>query len=244
MFTKTLITVRDLLAPPGEKLSLEVEVERRWLPFLDPPLRGAEVEVEGLGTRTTDAEGRAFFPLGSLGPGTHRYRVRSGGEALVKVIPPDAPVFVCDIDNTISRSSAFSPLVLPNASIRPVEGSREALAKIAQSMTILYLTARDHIFAAKTRDWLRQKDFPEGPLYFRRARYLSVPAGKHKSVVLSKLRERFTRIAWGAGDTRADAAAYAENGITPLILRRGTLPAPAVCVRTWREILERVLPTP
>ena len=66
-----MITLYDLLLPEGEAATLEVEVERHWFTFVDPPLADVEVEIEGLGRARTDAKGIAAFPLGVLPPGTH-----------------------------------------------------------------------------------------------------------------------------------------------------------------------------
>ena len=42
-----LLTPRDLLLPAGAEGVLDVEVETRWAPFVDPPRPGVLVEVDG-----------------------------------------------------------------------------------------------------------------------------------------------------------------------------------------------------
>ena len=69
MFSSTLITPRDLLVPAGEPVSFEVEVERRFAPFIDPPFAGAKLDLEGQGSAITDGEGQAAVPLRGLATG-------------------------------------------------------------------------------------------------------------------------------------------------------------------------------
>ncbi len=244
MLPKPLITPRDLLAPAGEPLALEVELERRWMPFLDPAIEGVEIEVEGAGRAVVGPGGVAAVPLGALAPGTYRYRARwrsAEAESIVRVVPREAPVLITDIDQTIADVSAFGFVVLPNGSIRPLEGAREALAKIAGTMEIVYLTARDHIFSGKTKAWLRDNGFPEAPLYLRRGtRFWSVRARAHKVSVLREIRLRFPNIRWGVGDLPGDAQAYAAHGIPAILLGSrpmNGLPPGTVCASTWGEIV-------
>ena len=102
-----MITPYDVLLPSGEPATLDVEVERRWLTFVDPPLADVEVEVEGVGRARTGRDGIASFALGALPVGTHRYKVRTGRkppEAIVRVIERETPILVVDIDKTIAAA--------------------------------------------------------------------------------------------------------------------------------------------
>jgi hypothetical protein len=244
-----LITPRDLLAPAGEPALLEVEVERRLGPFLDPPLEGLRIEVEGGGSARSDPSGEAAIPLGELGVGTHRVIVRATpkrgqpveAEALVRVIPPEAPIFITDIDHTIADVSPTGFIFKPNHRVLPVTGAREALAEIAHRMELLYLSARDHIFLRKTRGWLRLNQFPEAPLYLRRrTRFTSVRAKEHKRARLAELRSRFRNLRWGIGDVAGDIEAYSAHGIPAILLARSIppgLPASTLHVQEWRSVL-------
>ncbi len=249
MLPSTLITPRDLLAPAGEPVSLEVEVERRYGPFLDPAREGVEVELEGGGKAMTDARGEAVIPLGPLDPGARRIPVRVGAasaEALLAVVPKETPIFITDIDHTIADVSSVGFIFKGVRSVPTLEGSREALERIAMSMQLVYLTARDHIFTRKTKDWLRLNGFPEAPVYLRRrTRFWTVRALEHKVSRLRELRLAFPNIRWGVGDMPGDAEAYAAHGIPSIIIGPRPLPGlpgGTLQVTRWAEIASRVAP--
>src|SRR6185436_17082858 len=103
-----LITPYDLLLPAGEPATLDVEVERRVLTFIDPAVVGEEIEIEGVGRARTGENGIASFPLGTLPVGAHHFKVkmrRKPPEALVSIVERDRPVIVVDIDHTIADVS-------------------------------------------------------------------------------------------------------------------------------------------
>ena len=242
-----LITPYDLLVPAGEAATLDVEAERRWLTFVDPPLADLELEVEGLGRAKTNTRGFASFPLGILPPGTHRFRVLQGRkppEVLVRVIDPRTPVLVVDIDHTIADVSPQGFILKKVQNVRPVLGSREALEELAPTMQIVYLTARDHIFTRKTKLWLRAAEFPEAPVYLRKGtRFWTHNPSEHKIERLKDLRPRFPNIQWGVGDKPGDIAAYQAHGIPPILLApsrpEGLAPGVA-CYSGWKDILEHI----
>jgi len=247
MGSSTLITPRDQLAPAGERVSLEVEVERRFWTFFDPPRAGVEVEVEGAGKAVTDASGEAAVDLGPRPAGLHRLTVRAAGgtaEARVAVAAKDAPIFITDIDHTIADVSPAGFIFKPLDAVRPVEGAVDALWRIASRMQIVYLTARDHIFARKTRSWLELHRFPDAPVYLRRrTRFWSVGAAAHKMGRLGELRSRFSNILWGVGDMPGDVRAYAHHGIRPILLGPRALPdlpAGTLQVTGWAEIADMI----
>jgi histidinol phosphatase-like enzyme len=242
-----LITPYDLLVPAGEAATLDVEAERRWLTFVDPPVADVELEIDGVGRAKTNADGIASFPLGVLAPGTYRYKVLRGRkppEALVRVIDPRMPVIVVDIDHTIADVSPQGFILRKVQNVRPVLGSREALDELAPSMQIVYLTARDHIFTRKTKLWLRAAEFPEAPVYLRKGtRFWSHNPREHKIERLKDLRPRFPNIQWGVGDKPGDVAAYQAHGIRPILLAESRPPevAPDVpCFGGWKEILAHI----
>ncbi len=249
-----LITPRDLLSIPDETVTLEAEMERPVCLFIDPPIADAEIEAEGLGRGTTDGGGLARIEAGRLPEGSRRFRLRATGErwsapeveALVCVARRDAPVFVTDIDQTLADVSSLGFAFRSNESVRPLDGAVEAMVEIARRMTVVYLTARDHIFTAKTRDWLDRRGFPEGPLYLRRVRFWAASPADHKRARLEELRARFTNIRWGVGDLPGDVEAYSSRGVSPILLSRRPLPPrfPGVRAASWEEVLELVVRDP
>jgi hypothetical protein len=242
-----LITPYDLLVPAGEPATLQVEVERRWLTFVDPPLADVELEVDGVGRARSGPDGIASFPLGVLPPGTHRFKVLSGRkppEALVRVIDRATPVIVVDIDHTIADVSPQGFILRKVQNVRPLLGSREALDELATSLQILYLSARDHIFTRKTKLWLRAAEFPEAPVYLRKGtRFWSHNPRDHKIERLKELRPSFPNLRWGVGDKPGDVAAYQAHGIPPILIAasRPLEVAPEVpCYADWKAILEHI----
>jgi len=239
-----LLTPRDLLLPSGAQAALEVEVESRWAPFIDPARPGVEVDVDGHGRGVSGPDGVARIPLKPLPDGLHRLRVRAGlaeAEAVVRVAPPASPVLITDIDHTIADVSSVGFIFKASGTVRMVAGARDALAELAPRMSIVYLSARDHIFVPKTRGWLQMNGFPEGPLYLRAGtRFWSCRSRRHKMERLAPLRAQWKDIRAGVGDVRGDMEAYAAHGIPPVLIGGRPidgLPSGTACVKTWIEIL-------
>jgi hypothetical protein len=164
----------------------------------------------------------------------------------VRVAPGTSPVLVTDIDHTIADVSPFGFIVKANGVVRTMPGARDALTELARRMSIVYLSARDHIFVPKTRGWLQMNGFPEGPLYLRAGtRFWSCRSGRHKLGRLAALRAGWKDIRAGVGDVPSDLRAYAAHGIPPILIGPRTLaglPDGAVWARSWSEILERLDP--
>lgn len=242
-----LITPYDLLIPAGEPATLDVEVERRILTFIDPAIEGEEIEIEGVGRARTGANGIASFSLGALPVGTHHFRVKTSRkppEALVRVVERDTPVIVVDIDHTIADVSPQGFILKKVQNVSPIVGSREALDELKNSMQILYLTARDHIFTRKTKLWLRAAEFPEAPCYLRKGtRFWSASPQDHKIERLKEIRSRFPNVRWGVGDKPGDVAAYITHGIRPIMLapaRPLGVTEDVPCLPDWKAILELI----
>lgn len=242
-----LITPYDLLLPAGSSVQLEVEAERRWALFVDPAVPDVEIEVEGVGRARTGPTGIASFSLGVLSPGAHRYVIRSAGrpvEALVQVVEPQTPLMIVDIDQTIADVTPQGFIFRKVQNVRPILGSREALAELSRSMQILYLTARDHIFTRKTKLWLRCAEFPEAPVYLRKGtRFWSATPREHKIERLREIRRSFSNILWGVGDRPGDATAYGVHSIRPILLAPSRPPgvsSDVLCLPSWQEILKIV----
>ncbi|MBV8880690.1 MAG: hypothetical protein JO332_12030 [Planctomycetaceae bacterium] len=242
-----LITPYDLLVPLGDPATLEVEVEDRWMAFVDPPAPNIEIEVEAVGRAKSDRQGIARFDLGVLPQGTHRPVVRYNHksiEAVVRVVPKDMPLIIVDIDETIADVTPWGFIVRRVRDVLPLPGSREVLREIAKTMQIVYLTARDHIFTRKTKLWLRLAGMPEAPVYLRKnTRYWRTPARVHKLGRLEELKSKFSKVQWGVGDKPGDAVAYAAHGIRPILIghsRPAEVSADVPCFPTWKNIHEYI----
>jgi hypothetical protein len=163
----------------------------------------------------------------------------------VAIVPRETPIFISDIDHTIADVSSVGFIFKPMKSVLPLAGAREALEVISRRMQLVYLSARDHIFARKTRAWLALHQFPDAPLYLRRrTRFWTVGAADHKVARLGELRSRFPNLRWGIGDMPGDVRAYALHGISPILIGPRTLPnlpPSTLQVSRWSEVLDHVL---
>jgi hypothetical protein len=242
-----LTTPYDLLLPSGEPATLEVEIERRWMTFIDPPVADAEVEIDGIGRARTNSNGIASFDLGKLPVGTHRFQIKTSRkppEALVRIVERETPILIVDIDKTIADVTPTGFIFKKVQNVRPMLGSREALDELSKSMQILYLTARDHIFTRKTKLWLRAAEFPEAPVYLRKGtRFYSASPQDHKIERLKEVRGRFPNIRWGVGDKPGDAMAYTAHGIRPILLAKARplgVTAEVPVLADWHAILDHI----
>lgn len=247
------LTAEDVLALPQSRLRLVARVERYILRFVDPPLRGVPVHFfEGekrLGDALTDERGFASIEIDAGPPGRRRFRVvspRSEEALVVDVRPADAPVLVLDLDHTVADVGTFRFAFAANRTVRPLAGAIDAIRRLSQRFEIVYLSARDHSFLEKTRDWLRLQGLPDGPVLLRRRRFWSQRSGDHKLERLGELK-RTHRLVAGVGDLPSDARAYLAHGLAAhLIDPRGALPdiEGAVRVRSWEELEARLAAIP
>ena len=239
------LTAQDALALPHSRVRLVARLERYVLRFVDPPVRGATVEFfEGearLGSAVTDAQGFASIEVDAGPAGRRRFRVvsRRSQEALVvDVLASDAPVLALDLDHTVADVSTWRFALATSREVRALEGAVEAIRRLANRYAIIFLTARDHSFLAKTREWLRLQGLPDGPAFLRRRRFWSQRAGDHKLERLGELK-RTHRLVAGAGDMPADVKAYLANGMAAFLIDpRGAVPdiEGAVRVSSWKEL--------
>ena len=240
---------RGRLRPPPRARPARRPLERYLLRFVDPPVRGARIEFrEGetlLGFATTDPRGSASIEIDAGPPGIRRIRVvspRSEQALVVDVLPADAPILVLDLDHTVADVSPVRFAFADNRTIRPLRGAIEAIQELRGSYHIVYLTARDHSFLSKTREWLRLNDLPDGPVFIRRRRFWSLTPFAHKLERLAEI-ARTHRLVAGIGDLPTDMEAYRRNGMAGYLMDpSGTVPAPegVIRVRSWKEAVERL----
>lgn len=170
-----------------------------------------------------DAGGRIYFQLPPLAAGRHRVRlvVRGDGSATdqyIEVLPPNARIAVTDLDGTQTSSeyAAVTQLVgLGSPTAHP--GGAQLLTTLAQrGFRIFYLTARPEWFGQKTREWLREKGYPEGILHTTLSALGAVgkAAAQYKSTELSNLRASTGLIpTFGFGNKASDVDAYKNGGL-------------------------------
>jgi hypothetical protein len=144
---------------------------------------------ESLGTATTtkgshphaavegvsDNGGRVMFEIPEgrrLGPGRHRVRLvvqgdGSSTELFIDVVPPSTPIFVSDVDGTLTSSENIEyAALLVGVTAETHPGAPEALrALAAKGYRPMYLTARPEWLVGRTREFLDAHGFPPGIIH-------------------------------------------------------------------------------
>lgn len=130
---------------------------------------------------------------------------------------------VFDIDGTLTTGTGAVDFF----TARP-DAARAVSLYVDKGYLVVYLTARPNLFRDFTESWLREKGFPEVPLYLADEILLDAPdrTGAYKLETLRRLETEEDRVfLYGYGDSTTDFAAYNQAGIpvpqTFALLRRG-----------------------
>lgn len=203
--------------------------------FLD---RGCAGEWEELGVAVTTAEGehptvqgvddtggRVYFKISDadrLAPGRHRLHLVveeywNTAEVLIDVVPMGAPIFVSDVDGTLTTSEnaeAWDFLLgtLPD----PHPYAAEALSLLAsKGYRPMYITARPEWLDRRTREFVDVHGFPRGIIHTT----LTFTGGTGDTAVAYKT-EEFAMLkakglvpSWFFGNKDSDATAIDTTGI-------------------------------
>ena len=177
--------------------------------------RGA---VEGV----TDNGGRVMFEIPEarrLGPGRHRVRLvvqgdGSSTELFIDVVPPKTPIFVSDVDGTLSSSENIEyAALLVGATAGTHPGAPEALrALAAKGYRPMYLTARPEWLVGRTREFLDAHGFPPGIIHTTTWELGPVGNGgaaEFKTEELRMLAAKGLVPTFGFGNMPTDSVAYA-----------------------------------
>ena len=127
-------------------------------------------------------------------------------------LPPDAPVVLVDLDDTVFERSAGGPMA----------GAAAALRDLARDHLIVYLTARPTLakvpgFTHNRHDsleFLAEHSFPEGPLFTSSLwEWMTHGEGGGKIVSFERvLGLGIERVDLAVGDRPHDLSAYVHNG--------------------------------
>jgi hypothetical protein len=130
------------------------------------------------------------------------------------LLPAGTKVVVTDIDGTLTASDdELFKQISDEAYVPAMKTAADKLTQAwtAKGYTIIYLTARPHVFRPETRVWLRDLGFSSGPLITATA---VGDAAAYKTIWLQRL---ITSFGWNAvvayGNADTDIAAYANVGI-------------------------------
>lgn len=190
-------------------------------------------DVEGV----SDTGGRVMFEIPAarrLGPGRHRVRLVVQGDGsstdlFIDVVPPKTPIFVSDVDGTLTSSENVEyAALLVGVTPATHPGAPEALrALAAKGYRPLYLTARPEWLVQRTRDFLEERGFPPGIIHTTTWELGAVASGgaaAFKTEELRMLAAKGLVPTFGFGNKPTDSEAYA------------TVPALAVDNRFFYQI--------
>jgi hypothetical protein len=205
-------------------------------------LRDCGAAWEKLGTATTtdkdgehptvegvdDSGGRIYFqvpPNKPLGLGRHRVRLvvkgdLSTADLFIEVVPQKTPVFVSDVDGTLTTTETEEFEKLLTGALPGVHADAAKAFKILvkKGYHPLYLTARPEWLVARTREFLKTYDFPPGIVHttLTLTGHTGDSAGAFKSNELARVALKGMTPAFGFGNTASDADAYQNAHISPL----------------------------
>ena len=222
-----LLTVRDALALPNEKVQLQARFQAGDF------LRGRQGHVVRFDrggkiykATVTDADGVATVTFTPAQAGDYRFaaEVSPDGlpddapaprELLVACRAAEEPIAVVDLDKTVV-ASGFHTVLLGNP--QPMAGSPEVLNRLARTHTVVFLTHRPDYFGPKSKTWLRAKGYPPGPVLLSSMGGFLKGSGTYKTEAIQALKKRFTKVEIGIGDKAGDVQAYHENGLKGFLI--------------------------
>ncbi len=204
-------------------------------------LRGCEGEFEYLGTATTtddgdhptiegieDTGGRLYFKIPDdqkLEPGRHRIHMivtsdNSRADQYIDVVPPGAPMFVSDIDGTLTTAEFEEFLDLLIGDIPDSNDyANEALTILREKgYRPMYVTARPEFLYKRSREFVETRGFPNGIIHTSLSKdgALGDEAVTYKTNEFAMLEAKGLKPAFVFGNTESDAEAYQNADIQPL----------------------------
>lgn len=192
---------------------------------IDTTYEGDQAEpIEGV----ADTGGRVYFQIPAdktLGPGRHRVHLfvrgdGSGIDTYLEIVEPGTPIFVADIDGTLTTTETEEFTALLTGVLPDVNPSApEALwALVDRGYRPMYLTARPEFLGARSREFVQVRGLPPGIIHttlnFTGA--LGDVAVTYKTDELAALAARGLVPHWAFGNTSSDADAYEAAGLAPL----------------------------
>ena len=178
-----------------------------------------------LGRSQTDADGNFSLSLATnpgFGAGNHDVFAVLKGDGSCERLgvfswPRGTEVILTDIDGTLTLSDgellrqisdpSYDPQAFPDAN---------TLMKTwrGKGYQIVYLTARPHDFRIPTDLWLRQHNFPVGPIITADSLVFNESARTYKSAAIGHLQNDLGySVVVAYGNALSDVDAYADNGL-------------------------------
>jgi phosphatidate phosphatase APP1 len=185
---------------------------------------GTHPTVEGV----DDGGGRVYFeipPDRHLGPGKHRIRLVVAGDGsstdlFLDVVPPKTPIFISDVDGTLTSSENVEFLKLLEGELPDTHpGAPEALrALAAKGYRPIYVTARPEWLVQRTRDFLDKHGFPPGIVHTSTSLIgagFGASAATFKSGELAMLAQKGLVPSFAFGNMPSDSDAYGGANVQP-----------------------------
>lgn len=238
----------------GVYSSVEGEFLDFWLtgePLKDgkPGLQVLEKE-KFLGSAKTDSNGIGeleWAPDDKTAAGSFEVeaRVRKGSKYVavpatldVLLAQHERPLTIVSIEGTLTDFSAVTFMRKDAKDIPVNEGAAQALTALADKHSFVYMTGIEEVSLVKTKDWLKLKGFPRGPVFFWNISTNSLSDEKYKTNLVGRLRADFAGLTSGVGGRTADAVACVKNGVTAYLVacKDSDAPAEAIAVKSWDKL--------
>ena len=205
-------------------------------------LRGCTGSWEKLGTAITtgagpahetlegveDDGGRVYFEIPKdkeLSVGRHRVRLVVAGDLsttdlFLDVVPPKTPIFVSDVDGTLTTSENVEFVKLLEGELPKTHaGAPVAFQElVAQGYRPMYLTARPEWLVQRTRDFLERWGFPPGIVHTSvsgAGAGFGDAATNFKIAELRMLAAKGLVPSYAFGNKPSDSKAYADANVFP-----------------------------
>jgi phosphatidate phosphatase APP1 len=253
---RVILAGEDVVSVPKKTVRVTTKLVRRSIFLKD--IEHQPIEFQLISTpqkvnlpktqhKITDGEGEAatelylaeegLYEVLIKYPGNHKYQ--PGEDTMtILAVPSAKPVIVFDLDNTVTKGNWFKSKPEP---IPYDQDTVRVVGALSKKYAVMYLTARPKHLHRRTRVWLKENGFPDGPIllwYPETLRELSPT--RYKRDELLALRRAGINLSVGISNTEGDIKAYRKAGMEPIIIGKKKAKGARV-VQNWAEIEKLLL---
>lgn len=207
-----------------------------------------------IGSGKTDSNGFGeveWTPEAGAAPGGYEVeaRVRKGSKYVavpatldVLIAASDRPITLVSIEETLTTMGWTTFMRKDAKDIPANEGAAAALTSLAEKHSVIYMTGIEELSLVKTKDWLKLKSFPRGPVFFWNISTNALSGEKYKTQLVSRLRADFSGLTSGVGGQVEDANACIANNVTAYLVasKDAKAPADSIGVKSWDKLAAAV----